>query len=138
MRYHTYSNTQQLLHYIFPFTSLVLTILFATMVNDFKAPSTKNVDDLLDLNGHINTKLIFTPKGPTCENTTSLTPVLFQKLHNIKLSHTVFRVTTFFLFTSTKTALQILLQYVHDFEAYLTTLYSKLVDDNDIDPNFMT
>ena len=43
-------------------------------------------------------------------------------------------VTTFFHFASTKTALQILFQYVHDFQDNLTTLYSKLVDDNDIDP----
>ena len=72
-------------------------------------------------------------KGPTPENTSSLGPVLFEKLHNIKLSCSVFRVTTFFQFTSTNTVLCILLQYAHDFENNLTTLYLKLVEDNDID-----
>ena len=45
----------------------------------------------------------------------------------------MFRVTTFFQFTSTKTALQILLQYVHDFKDNVTILYSKLVNNNDLD-----
>ena len=45
----------------------------------------------------------------------------------------MFRVTTIFQLASTKTALQILLQYSHDFEANLTTPYSKLVNNNDID-----
>ena len=76
---------------------------------------------------------MFKPKGPTCKNTFSLEPVLFEELHNIKLSHSVFRVTTFFQFASSQTALQILLQYSYDFEANLTTLISKLVDENDID-----
>ena len=43
----------------------------------------------------------------------------------------MFRTTTFFQFASTKTALQILLQFAHDFD--LTILYSKLVTINDLD-----
>ena len=49
----------------------------------------------------------------------------------VKLSHSVFRVTTFSQFASTKTALQILLQYAWDFENNLTTLYVQLIIDND-------
>ena len=45
----------------------------------------------------------------------------------------MFRVTTFFQLTSTKSILQILPQFAHDFKDNLTTLYSKLVDDNNID-----
>ena len=67
-----------------------------------------------------------------CENMSSLEPVLFKKLHNIKLSHSAFRVNTFFEFASTKTALQILLQYVHDFRQPNNSLF-KLADNNDID-----
>ena len=48
------------------------------MVHGFKDLFTKNVNDLLDLNGHINTKLGFKPKDLTCENTSSLEPVLFE------------------------------------------------------------
>ena len=102
-------------------------------MHGLKALSTMNYDDLCDLNGHINAKLMFKPKGLTHENMSSLEPVLFEKLNNnIKLSLSVFWVTTFFQFASTKTALQILLQYVHNFEDILTTVCSKLGDDNDI------
>ena len=55
---------------------------------------------------------------------------MFEKLHNIKSSHSVFSATTFFQFTSTKTALQILLQYAWDFENNLTTLYAQLISDD--------
>ena len=73
------------------------------------------------------------PEGPTHMNNSVLEPVLFEKLHNIKLSCSVFRVTIFFQFTSIKAALEILLQYVHDFEENLTILYSKLVTNNELD-----
>ena len=71
-----------------------------------------NISELPDLNGHINMKLMSKPEGPTHMNNYALEPVLFEKLHNIKLLHSVFRVTTFFQFASTKPALQILLQYI--------------------------
>ena len=77
--------------------------------------------------------LMFKPEGPTHMNNSTLEPVLFEKLHCIKLSHSMFRVTTFFQFASTKTALQVLPQYAHDFEENLTILYSKLVTNNDLD-----
>ena len=67
----------------------------------------------------------------------ALEPVLFDKLHNINLLHLVFRVTTFFQFESTKAALDILLQYMHDFKVNLKTLYSKLVTNNDFDHKYM-
>ena len=63
-------------------------------------------------------------EGPTCMNNFALEPVLFEKLHNIKLSCSVFRVATFFQFESTKAALEILLHYVHDFKENLKTLWS--------------
>ena len=55
------------------------------MVHGFKASSTMSITELLDLNGHINTNLMFKPKGPMCMNNSALEPVLFEKLHNIKL-----------------------------------------------------
>ena len=100
------------------------------MVHGTKAPSTKNVNELLDLNGHINTNTMFKPTGLTHENKSSLEPVLFEKLHNIKLSCSVFWIATFFQFVSPKTALQILLQYAQDFENNLTTLYAQFISDN--------
>ena len=63
--------------------------------------------------------------------------VLFEKLHNINLSCSVFRATTFFKFASTITALKILLQCTCDFKENLTILYVKLVTNNDLDHNPM-
>ena len=88
-----------------------------------------NVSELLDLNGHIKTK----PESPSCMTNSALEPILSEKLHNIRLSCSVFRVITFFQFKSTKAALEILLQYVHDFEKKLKTLHSKLVTSNNHD-----
>ena len=64
-----------------------------------------NVTKLLNLNGHINTNPMFKPEGPMHMKNPALESVLFEKLHNIKLSHSVFRVTTFFQFASTKTCI---------------------------------
>ena len=44
----------------------------------------------------------------------SMELVLFKKLHNIKLSCSVFRVTILFQFDSTKSTLNILLKYAQD------------------------
>ena len=66
-------------------------------------------------------------------NYLSVEPVLFEKLHNIKLSQSVFRVTTFFQFDSTKSTLNTLLKYIQDFDENLKTLYSKLVMNNNYD-----
>ena len=60
----------------------------------------------------------------------ALVLVLLQNLHNIKLSQSIFRVTTFFQFESTKVVLEILLHYMHDFDKNLKALYSKLVTNN--------
>ena len=92
-----------------------------------------NVSELLVLNGHIKMKLMSKPEGQTHMNNSALEPVLFEKLHNIKLSHSMFRVTNFFKFESTKAALEILLQYEYNFEENLKALYSKLVTNNEID-----
>ena len=67
------------------------------------------------------------------QNYSAMEPVLFEKLHNITLSHSVLRVSTFFQFDSTKVALSILLQYLHAFDKNLQTLYSKLVTNNVFD-----
>ena len=53
--------------------------------------------------------------------------VLFKKLPNIKLSRSVFRVTTFFQFGSIKFSVNILLQYAQELEENIQTLYTKLV-----------
>ena len=66
-------------------------------------------------------------------NYSSMEPVLFEKLHNIKLSCPVFRVITFFQFDSTKSALNILFKYNQDLDENLKTLYSKLVMNNNYD-----
>ena len=60
---------------LFSFRYLVLAILFITMVHGFKASSTKTVNELLDLNGHINTNTMFKPEGLTHENNSALEPV---------------------------------------------------------------
>ena len=65
-------------------------------------------------------------------NYLSTKPALFKKLHNIKLSHSVFRVTTFFQFDSTKSTLNILLEYAHDLDKNLKT-HAKLVTNNNYD-----
>ena len=115
---------------LFSFRSLIQTILFFTMVHGFKASSTKNVE-LLDLSSHINTKLIFKPEGPTHENTSSLEPVLFEKLHNIKLSCSVLRISTFFNFALTKNCITTFASVCMGFSRQPNTSVSKLVDDND-------
>ena len=66
-------------------------------------------------------------------NYLSLEPVLFEKLHNIKLSCSVFRVTTLFQFDSTKSTLNTLLEYTQDLDENLKTLYSKLVMNTNYD-----
>ena len=67
-------------------------------------------------------------------NYSSMIPVLFEKLHNIKsVTCSVFRVTTFFQFDSTKYALNTLLEYAQDLDENLKTLYSKLVTNNNYD-----
>ena len=60
----------------------------------------------------------------------SMEPVLFEKLHNIKLSCYVFRVTTFFQFDSTKNAVNTLLEYAQELDVNPKTLYSELVQNS--------
>ena len=90
-----------------------------------------NVSELLDLYGYIKTKMMSKPENVSCVNYSALEQVLYQKVNNVKLLCSVFRVTTFFQFKSTKASLEILLQYVHDFQDNLKTLYSKFVTNND-------
>ena len=53
-------------------------------------------------------------------------PVPFEKLHNIRLSQSDFRVTTFYQFNSTKAALSMLLNYAHDFNENLKNIILKI------------
>ena len=56
--------------------------------------------------------------------------VLFEKLPNIKLSRSVFRITTFFFqFESTYSSSNTLLQYTLDLEENVQSLYTQLVRD---------
>ena len=93
------------------------------MVQGFKDSSTMNITELPDLNGHINTSPMFKPKGPTDMNISVLEPVLFEKkLHNITLSHSVFRVTTFFQFASTNLTIKLCKDELTDCKSQITQL----------------
>ena len=110
--------------FLFPFIfrSLAWTILMITLVQSFKPPNNKNISSILNINSHITNKP--TPKFHL--NYSSMEPVLFEKLHDIKLSCSVFRVTISFQFDSTKSAPNTLLKYIQDLDENLKTLYSKI------------
>ena len=95
-----------------------------------KSPSNINISNTLNINGHITIKLIPKHVNQVHMNYLSMEPVLFKKMHNIKLSPLVFRVTMFCRFNSTNSSLNILPQYAHDFDENLKTLYSKPVTNN--------
>ena len=111
---------------LYLFQSLALTILMITLVKNLKFASNRNISNTLDINSHITNK----PSSKFYMNYSSMELVLFEKLHNIKLSHSVFRITNFFQFDSTKSALNTLLEYTQDLDENLKTLYSKLVTNN--------
>ena len=75
----------------------------------FKVLSNMNITEHLDCNGHNKAKPMSKTENQSHMNYSALEPVLLQKLHNIKLSQSVFRVTIFFQFKSTKAAIEILL-----------------------------
>ena len=56
-------------------------------------------------------------------NYTSMESILFEMLHNIKLSHSMFRVTTFFQFDSTQNALNALIACAQDLDENLKEYY---------------
>ena len=99
----------------------------------FKSPGNMNFSEHLDLNGHSKVKLMSKSGCQSHMNYSSLKPVLFEKLHNVELSQSVFRVTMFFQFNSTKAALSLVLHYVHDLDENLIILYTKLVTNNYFD-----
>ena len=86
------------------FRLLALALLLITQVKSFKSLSKMNLSNILNVNDHLKLK-IPTPENKSHINYSAMEPVLFEKLHNIKLSHSVFRVTTFFQFDSTKVCL---------------------------------
>ena len=110
-------------------TLLALALLSVTLVQVLKSSSNMNLSNMLHVNDYISTKSISIPENKPGINYSAMEPVLFESLYNIKLLHSVVRVTTFFKFSSTKVALSIL-QYAHDFDENLQTLYSKVVMNN--------
>ena len=114
---------------LYIFRLLALAIFTITLVQSFKPPSNNNINNNHSINSHKTQKL--TPKFHM--NYSSMEPILFKKLHNIKLSHSVFRVTTFSQFDSTKNALNTLLAYADELDANLKALYSELVNNNNHD-----
>ena len=109
------------------FRSLTLTIIAITMVQWCELPSNKSFSASILINGH-NTNV---PPLTFHMNYSSMELVLFEKLPNIKLFRSIFRVTTFFQFGSTKCSLNISLQYAQDWEGDIQTLYTKLITNND-------
>ena len=112
------------------FILLELALLSITLVQCFKSSSNMNLSNVLNVYDHINIKSISIPENKSHINYSTMEPVLFEKVHDIKLTHSVFRATTFFQFDSTKVALSLLLQYAHDFNENLKQLYSKLLLKN--------
>ena len=119
-----YKKTQYFSFYISG--SQALTIVAITLVQYFEFPLINNVSDSIHINGYITNA----PPMTFHINCSLMELVLFEKLPNIKLSRSVFRVTIFFQFDSTKSSLNILLQYAQDLEENIQTLYTKLVTDN--------
>ena len=114
------------------FRLLALALLSITLVQGFKSSCNMNLSNILNVNDHISMKSIPTPENKSYINYSAMEPVLFERLHDIKLLHSVFRV-TFFLFISAKVALHILLQCTHNRNENLKTLYSTLVINNVFD-----
>ena len=63
-------------------------------------------------------------------NHSPMEPVLFEKLYNIKLFCSVFKVTTFFQFDSTESTLDTLLLYAQELDVNMKTIHSELVNNN--------
>ena len=81
-----------ILSYLFRY--LALTRIMITMVQCFEFPSNKDISDSICIIGH-NTNV---PPPTFHINYSSMELVLFEKLPNIKLSRSMYRVTTFFQF----------------------------------------
>ena len=64
-------------------------------------------------------------------NYSSMEPVLFEKLPDIKPSRPVVRVTMFFQFSSMKSSLNILPQCTQNLEENIQTLYTQLITNYD-------
>ena len=95
-------------------------------MQSFKSPSNINISSILNINGCIINK-------PSSFELFIHGTSTIQKLHNIKLSCSVFRITIFFQFNSTKSTLNILLKYAHDLDKNINTLYTKLAVNNNYD-----
>ena len=98
-----------------------------TMDRCFEFPSNTNIRDSIHINGHNDNMqpLIFHM------NYSSMELVLFKKLLNITLSRSVFQVIVLFQFSSTKSSLNILLQYAQNLEENIQTLFATLITNHD-------
>ena len=68
------------------FRLLALGLLLITLVQDLKSSSNINLSNILNVIDHINTKSIPIHENKSHINYSAMEPVLFEKLHNIKLS----------------------------------------------------
>ena len=122
-----YLKDQEQYFILYLFRYLPLTVIVITIVQCFEFPSNKNISDNFCIKGHIANTLPLTFQM----NYSSMDLVLIEKLSNIKLSRLIFHVTTFLQFSYTQASLNILLQYAHDLEGNIQTLYARLVTKND-------
>ena len=111
------SKGSKLYFILYLFRSMALTIVVITMVICFEFPSNKNISNSIHINGHNDNTQPLTFHM----SYSSMEPVLFEKIPNIKLFRSIFRVTMFFQFGSTKSSLNILLQYTQGQEENIQT-----------------
>ena len=104
-------------------------IFTITLTQSLKPSSNYNINN----NGSVSSHIIQNPLPKFHMNYSSMEPVLFEKLHKIKLSCLVFKVTTLFQFDSTKNTLDTLLTYTQELDANLKTIHSELVNNNNND-----
>ena len=97
-----------------------------TLVQGFELPSNKNISDSIYINGHTTNKL--TPAFHL--NYSPMELVLFEKLHDIKLSRSILELLPFSNYDSTKSSLNTLLEYTQDLDDNVKTLYAKLITNN--------
>ena len=108
--------------------SRLLALLLMTLLQSSNSLSKMNLGNILNVNDHIKLKPL-----PLRTNLIYITQPWNQfclKTPWHKIISFNFRVTTFFKFDSTNIVLSILLQYAHDFNENLETLYSKLAINN--------
>ena len=114
---------------LYIFRSLALMMLMITLVQSFKPSGNNNINNTLN----INRQIIKNQHIDSIWTIHQWNLYYLRSYWNIKLSQSIFRVTTFFQFDSTKNTLNTLLEYTQDLDANLKTLYSELVKNNNDD-----